>query len=137
MPKRKTTASTEQEKKNDANAVKQEVYIEFSSASSHKRTRQSVGVVHQKNLCIWRMKGDDLSKHPKQDKFYNICEDKFWKKFKASIMYLQDAELKLRLQKYINYIPDPFSTKIWGHDSCRKRYIRPIYSTDVNEICKM
>ena len=42
----KTAASTEQEKKNDANTVKQEVQIERPSASRRRTTRQSVGIVH-------------------------------------------------------------------------------------------
>ena len=80
MRRKKTTASTEPEKKNDAKAVKAEVQIERLSVPPGKATRQIVGVVHQKNLCIWCMKGDHSSKHPKRDKFYKICEDKFWKK---------------------------------------------------------
>ena len=58
------------------------------------------------------MKGDDSSKHPKRYKFYKIYEDKFWKKFKASIVYVKDPELKLRLQMCVNSIFDPFSTEI-------------------------
>ena len=78
------------------------------------------------------MKGDDSSKHPKRDKLYKIREDfyKFWKKFKASVMYVQDPELKRRLQTCVNSISDPFSTEIWCHDYCRKKYLQPIYSTD-------
>ena len=78
------------------------------------------------------MKGDDSSKHPKRDKFYEIREDfyKFWKKFKASVTYVQDPELKLRLQTCVNSISDPFSTEIWYHDYCRKKCLQPIYSTD-------
>ena len=77
------------------------------------------------------MKGDDSSKHPKRDKLYKIREDfyKFWKKFKASVMYVQDPELKRRLQTCVNSISDPFSTEIWYHDYCRKKYLQPIYST--------
>ena len=71
-----------------------------------------------------------MSKHPKRDKFYKICEDRFWEKFKASVMYVQDPELKLRLQTCVNSISDPFSTEIWYHDSCRKECLRPIFSTD-------
>ena len=40
------------------------------------------------------MKGDDSLKHPKRDKFYKIYEDKFWKKFKASIVYVKDSRAK-------------------------------------------
>ena len=45
-------------------------------------------------------------------------------------MYVQDPELKLRLQTCVNSISDPFSTEIWYHDSCRKECLRPIFSTD-------
>ena len=45
-------------------------------------------------------------------------------------MYVQDPELKLRLQTCVNSISDQFSTEIWYYDSCRKRYLWPIYSTD-------
>ena len=79
---------------------------------TRKSTRQSVGTVNRKDLCIWCMKGNDM-RHPDRDKFYKICEDKFWIKFKASVMYVQDAELKLRLQRCIDATSDPFSTEIW------------------------
>ena len=95
---RKLQQALNRKRKNDAKAVKAEVQIERLSVPPGKATRQSVGVVHQKNLCIWFMKEDDSSKHPKRDKFYKICEGKFWKKFKASVMYVQDPELKLSLQ---------------------------------------
>ena len=58
------------------------------------------------------MKGDDSSKHPKRDKFFKIYEVKFWKTFKASIVYVKDPELKLRFQMCVNSIFDPFSTEI-------------------------
>ena len=54
----------------------------------------------------------------------------FGKSLKASVTYVQDPELKLRLQTCVNSISDPFSTEIWYHDYCRKKYLRPIYSTD-------
>ena len=73
------------------------------------------------------MKGDDTSQHPGHDKFFKISEDKFWKKFKASVMYVEDPDVKLRLQTCVDSTPDPFSTEIWYHDSCRKEYLRPIY----------
>ena len=79
---------------------------------------------------MWCMKGDDSSKHPKWDKFYKICEDKFRKNFKASFMYVQDPGLKLKLQTCVNSISNQFSTEIWYHDSCGKKCFRTIYSTD-------
>ena len=77
MQRRKTTGNTEQEKKDDPNTIKQEVQIDRPSAPPRKTTRQSVGIVHQKNLCIQRMKEDYLSKHPKREGLSKICEDKF------------------------------------------------------------
>ena len=74
------------------------------------------------------MKGDDSSKYSKQD--YTICKGKFWKNFKASVMYVQDPELKIRLQKCVNSISEPFSTEIWYHDFYGKKYLRPMYSSD-------
>ena len=62
---RKLQQALKRKRKNDANAVKQEVQIEHSPAPPSKTTRQNVGIVHQKNHCIWCMKGDDSSKHPK------------------------------------------------------------------------
>ena len=73
------------------------------------------------------MKCDDTYRHPGRDKFLKICEYKFWNKFKASIMYIKDPDLKLRLQRCVDATPDPFSAEIWYHDSCRKTYLRPIY----------
>ena len=79
------------------------------------------------------MKADDSSKHPKRGKFYKISEDKFWKKFKASAKYMQDTELKLRLQTCVNFISDPFIRNMvsWF---LSKKYLWPIYSID--ETCE-
>ena len=74
---RKLQQALNRKRKKDANAVKQEVQIQHPSAPPCKTTCQSVGIIPQKNLCIWCMKGDDLSKDPKWDKFCKICEDKF------------------------------------------------------------
>ena len=45
-------------------------------------------------------------------------------------MYVQDPELKIRLQKCVNSISEPFSTEIWYHDFYGKKYLRLIYSSD-------
>ena len=139
MQRKKTTGNTEQEKKNNPNTIKQEVQIERPSAPPRKTTLQSVGIVHQKNLCTRCMKEDDLSKHPKREWLSKICEDKFLKNFKASVTYVQDPKIKLSLQTCVNSISDPFSTEILHHDYCRKKYLQPIYSTDETseQICKM
>ena len=92
--------------------MKKEVQSEHPYTPPRKTTRQSVKIAHQKNLCVWCMKRDDSPKYPEWDKFYKIFEDKFWKKFKASVMYVQDPELKLRLQTCVNSTSNPFSTKI-------------------------
>ena len=72
---RKLQQVLNKKRKNYANAVKQDVQTKRPSTPPRKTTRQSVGIVHLKNVCIWCMKGDDSSKHPKRDKFYNICEN--------------------------------------------------------------
>ena len=53
---------------------------------SRMTTRQSVGIVNRKDLYTWCMKGDGTQTHPDRDLFLKICEDKIWKKFKASVM---------------------------------------------------
>ena len=52
--------------------------------------------------------------------FFKINEDKFWRKFKASVLYVEDPDVKLRLQTCVDSTPNPFSTEIWYHGSCRK-----------------
>ena len=45
-------------------------------------------------------------------------------------MYVQDPQLKFKLQTYVNSISYPFPREIWYHDSCPKKHLLPIYSTD-------
>ena len=63
--------------KSEADKVLQEVEVERPCSPLQKVICQSFGIVNQKNLCIWCMKGDDASKHPKRDNFYKICEGEF------------------------------------------------------------
>ena len=97
--------------------------------ASGRTTRKSVGIVHKKDLCIWCMKGGDTARHPDRGKFFKICKQKLWLKFKASVMYIPDVQLKTRIQTFIEATTDPFSTEVWYHDSCRKMYIKPVYNT--------
>ena len=136
----KTTTSTKQGK-NDANEVKKEVQIEHPYTPPGKTSRRSVRIVHQKNLCIWCMKRDDSPKYPEWDKFYKIFEDKFWKKFKASVMYVQDPELKLKIIDVCKFhIQSIFHRNIVViHDSYQKKIsdLYVVLMKLVNEICKM
>ena len=77
--------------------------------------RRSGGLINKKDLCIWCMKGKDQC-NPDREKFYQILELKAWTKFKASIMYVNEPELKLRLQTFVDSTPDPFATEVWYHD---------------------
>ena len=68
-----------------------------------------------------------------------FCEDKFWKKFKASAMYVQDPDLKLRLQTCVNSLSDSFSTETYIMILVKKTIfdIYIVLMKLLNEICKM
>ena len=71
------------------------------------------------------MKGDDSSKYSKQD--YTICKGKFWKNFKASVMYVQDPELKLDYRNvsipYLNHFPQKYGIMIFMEKNIFDLYI--------------
>ena len=43
---------------------------------------------------------------------------------------MNEPELKLRLQTFVDSTPDPFATEVWYHDKCRKKYFRPLYQEE-------
>ena len=94
------TGSTKKEKKKKRRKLP--IYVEKSLPKSLIQTlRKSVGIVHKKDLCIWCMKGGDMARHPDRGKFFKICEQKLWLKFKASVMYITNVQLKTRIQTFI------------------------------------
>ena len=71
---------------------------------------------------------DVTHRHPDRDLFLKMCQDKIWKKFKASVTFVKDHRLKLGMQKFIDATADQFSAEVWYHDSCRKKYILSLFT---------
>ena len=55
-----------------------------SSGEDVMMTRQSTGIIHDRQTCIWCMKGDN-DKHPELNDFRYIEQMETWLKFKASV----------------------------------------------------
>ena len=88
-----------------------------------KCLRSSVGIVHNKNLCVWCMKPED-TKHPERTgKWLLISYIPAWNVFKSHTVVLQDDAMRDRINRLIDSITDPFSTEIRYHHKCWLKYI--------------
>ena len=71
----------------------------------HERLRSSFGVVHDKDLCVWCMKGlfkcSDNSKQTLLLSTEDACN-----KFKVHTVQLEDSEMRSKLNTLIASIPD-------------------------------
>jgi hypothetical protein len=99
---------------------------EQSISSGASNTRLSTGIIHDKERCIWCRKQWD-AKNSGRDSFRTLGQLSTWYKFRASVLHLQDEEMRARLQILVDSTPDPLAAHICYHDSCFKKYMRPAY----------
>ena len=84
--------------------------------------RSSLGVVHNKNLCVWCCKGES-SKH-KETKLYLISYDHAWAAFKRHTVMLDDTEMRDRINCIIdNAADDPYALEIRYHSKCWLKFV--------------
>ena len=88
--------------------------VELPAELQEKRsTRSSTGTVHDKNLCIWCMRGADTRYPDRKDAVLNVNEeDERWAKIKASVRDLKDVDMQVRLKKLVTSTTDPFADEI-------------------------
>ena len=93
--------------------------------SSSKRLRSVIGTVHNKELCVWCMKGQFKSSDESK-KLLLLSTLDAWTKFKLHTIRLEDEDLKNRLNTMIVSIPDPqtaFGLKVRYHRGCWRKHI--------------
>jgi len=94
-------------------------------ASAPKRLRSSMGVLHDKTLCVWCMKGAyKSSDRDKQILLLSTVDA--WTKFKLHTVRLEDEVMRLRLDTLIASIPDSqtaFGLEIRYHRACWRKYV--------------
>ena len=84
-----------------------------------------IGTVHNKELCVWCMKGQFKSSDESK-KLLRLSTLDAWTKFKLHTIRLEDEDLKNRLNTMIASIPDPqtaFSLEVRYHRGCWRKHI--------------
>ena len=71
------------------------------------------------------MKGDDC-RHG-DARLVTMEQIQTWSKFKASVLYVEDIDMRTRLRKVVDSTKDPFATHIRYHVKCFKKYLKPVY----------
>ena len=98
-----------------------------------KRLRSSVGIVHDKNLCVWCMKPED-KRHPERTgKWLLMSYLQAWNAFKRHTVVLQDDVMRERINRLIDSVTDPFSTEIRYHHKCWLKYVGSYQKMAVEE----
>ena len=97
--------------------------ITTPEVSVFKKLRSSTGTLHNKNLCVWCMKGE----HKKIDRSKKILSTvDAWNKFKLHTVNLQDENMRHRIDTLITSIPDSrtaFGLEIRYHRGCWRMYV--------------
>ncbi|KAG0721798.1 hypothetical protein GWK47_045722 [Chionoecetes opilio] len=84
-----------------------------------------MGVLHDKTLCVWRMKGGYKSSNRNKQILLLSTVDA-WTKFKLHTVRLENDVMRLRLDTLIASIPDSqtvFGLEIRYHRSCWRKYV--------------
>lgn len=93
---------------------------------SPKKLRSSVGVVHDKNLCVWCNRGPHKSSHRDWGQLLLLSTKDAWTKFKLHTVHLDDPVLRSKLNTLIASVPDcetAFGREIRYHRGCWRNYI--------------
>ena len=97
-------------------------------SSFRKSTRASVGVIFDKNLCIWCREPDESISKKKgktDNSWYRVEQKKSWRHICACTPFLQDSVMRERLLAIIAMFPkdDCFFADIHYHKKCWDRYV--------------
>ncbi len=100
--------------------------IEVSSqdeAPAAKRLRSSLGLIHDKNKCVWCCKPES-AKHP-ESKLLLISYDHAWAAFKSHTVAIEDQKMRDRINCLIDSAADqPYALEIRYHHKCWLKYVR-------------
>ena len=93
---------------------------------SPKKLRSSVGIVHDKDLCVWCNKGPRKRSDRDWGRLLLLSTKDAWRKFKLHTVHMEDPVLRSRLNTLIASIPDcetAFGREIRYHRGCWREYI--------------
>ena len=93
------------------------------SSTASKCLRSSVGIVHDKHLCVWRMQPEDTQHYKLSSKLLLISYTPARNAFRSYTAVLQDLEIKDRINRLIDSTPDPFAAEIRYHRQCWQKYV--------------
>ena len=93
---------TEEESQLNLDDVSQSCDDQYQECSAPKKLRSSVGVIHDKNLCVWCMKGD-FKRGGTMNKMSLLSTRDAWMKFKVHTVRLEDTETRSRLYTLIHF----------------------------------
>ena len=92
-------------------------------APAAKRLRSSLGLIHDKNKCVWCCKPES-EKHP-ESKLLLISYDHAWAAFKSHTVALEDHKMRDRINCLIDSAADqPYALEIRYHHKCWLKYVR-------------
>ena len=92
-------------------------------APAAKRLRPSLGLIHDKNKCVWCCKSES-AKHP-ESKLLLISYDHAWAAFKSHTVALEDLTMCDRINCLIDSAADqPYALESRYHHKCWLKYVR-------------
>ena len=92
-------------------------------SSVHRQSQ--TGNLHDKNLCIFCMKGEDLKHRDRKSSNLRLLEQKStWMKLKSATIFLKDEIVRERILHFIRECEDPFAREVRYHKSCWNQHIR-------------
>lgn len=93
-----------------------------SEGSTHKRLRSSIGIIHDKHLCVWCRKGDD-TKHNNQ--LFLLSYDNAWAAFKRHTVIIDDQDTRDRIHCLIENVGEnPYAIEMRYHKVCWLNHVR-------------
>ena len=82
-----------------------------------KHLRSSLGVIHEKNSCVWCKRPEDDKN--KGTKLLLLSYDYAWAAFKSHTLILDDQDMRDRINCLIDFAADdPFAIEIRYHKAC-------------------
>lgn len=91
-----------------------------------KRLRSSTGVVHDKNLCVWCMKGPQKTSNRDKSNLLLLSTEDAWNRFKVHTISLTDEPMRERLNTLLVSVSDSrtaFGLEIRYHRACWRTYV--------------
>ena len=126
--KRSLTQAKKRKRKIEGSLERDETQDEpgpsFESGAT-KKLRSSLGVLHNKVLCVWCMRGVYRSSD-RDKRLLLLSTVDAWTKFKIHTVRLEDDTIRKRLDTLIASIPDSqtaFGLEIRYHRCCWRKYV--------------